>query len=375
MWINPWISLNLICIPIEMKKSLVSILILVLIICITSCTTQIQPVITTDNTQTVELTPSREWYEVYFSDPDSPTAGMFRGGPDEALANAIREARLSVDVAIYHLNLWSIRDALIAAHDAGISVRVVVESDNMDEVEIQELKNAGVEVLGDRRESLMHHKFVIIDKSEVWTGSMNFTINGAYYNDNNLVHIRSTRLAKNYTTEFDEMYITDMFGDNIVVNTPYPVFSIDDTQIETYFSPDDSTAARIIDLIQHSQESIYFMAYSFTSDEIAAAILERAKDDVYVSGVFEEVQYHANIGTEFDRLYEAGLDVRLDGNSRNMHHKVIVIDGTIVITGSNNFSQSAEIQNDENTLIIHNPDIAALYRSEFERVFKLALED
>lgn len=361
-----------------MDKLRTAILRIIWVVSISSCTV-LNPPPTTLNTPevtpTAGTTPTDGWYEVYFSDPGSPTAGTYRGGPDEALANAIREARLSVDAAIYHLNLWSIRDALIAAHNTGVAVRVVLESDNMDEVEVQELRDAGIEVLGDRRESLMHHKFVIIDKSEVWTGSMNFTINGAYYNDNNLVHIRSNRLAGNYTTEFEEMFVSDMFGDDVVMNTPFPVLSIDGTQIETLFSPDDGTAARIIDLIQGSQEYVFFMAYSFTSDDIADAILERAESGISIGGVFEENQYRANIGTEYDRLYDAGIEVRLDGNNRNMHHKVIIIDGRIVITGSNNFSRSAEIQNDENTLIIYNSDIASLYMSEFERVFAQAPVD
>jgi phosphatidylserine/phosphatidylglycerophosphate/cardiolipin synthase-like enzyme len=312
--------------------------------------------------------------EVFFSDPDDPNAGSFRGGPDDALARAIREAQFSVDVAIYHLNLWSIRDGLIAAHNAGIKVRVVAESDNLDEVEIQDLQNAGIEVLGDRRESLMHNKFVVIDGLDVWTGSMNFTINGAYRNDNNLIHIRSSKLAKNFTTEFEEMFVQDMFGDNIIRQTPNPSLTIDGTPIETYFSPDDSIASQIIAAIQNAEKSIYFMAFSFTSDPIAEALIERAADGLPVAGVFEESQYHSNKGGEYDRLDEAGLDVYLDGNERNMHHKVFIIDSEVVIMGSYNFSNSAEERNDENTLIIHSPEVAAQYLAEFERVFEEATQ-
>jgi phosphatidylserine/phosphatidylglycerophosphate/cardiolipin synthase-like enzyme len=355
------------------SKSLLSILVLVSIV--TSCTLFSQPGESPEASevhQSTALTPVDGWYDVYFSDPDSPTAGSFRGGPDDALAEAIRAARLSVDAAIYHLNLWSIRDALIAAHQSGVAVRVVVESDNMDEVEIQELREAGIEILGDRRESLMHNKFIIIDGSDVWTGSMNFTTTGAYFNDNNLIHIRSTRLAENFATEFDEMFISDMFGDDVMRNTPFPVLSLDNSKIETFFSPDDNTASRIIALIQQAQDSLVFMTYSFTSDDIADAILERAAAGVRVAGVFEGNQYLANIGTEFDHLVDAGLDVHLDGNPRNMHHKVMIIDGSIVITGSYNFSRNAETKNDENTLVIHNRDIAALYTTEFERVFSIS---
>jgi phosphatidylserine/phosphatidylglycerophosphate/cardiolipin synthase-like enzyme len=315
---------------------------------------------------------TEEFFNIFFSEPNSPTAGTYRGGPDSALADAILNARMSVDIAIYHLNLWSIRDALIKAHESGVAVRVVAESDNLDEVEIQEVRNAGIEVLGDRRESLMHNKFVIIDGIEVWTGSMNFTVTGAYQNDNNLIRIRSNQLAENYKVEFDEMFIHDMFGDNIIKNTPHPSLVVDDTQIEIFFSPDDPTAAAIIRSILQAEESVYFLAYSFTSDEIADAMLDRSAEGIDVAGVFEEGQYYSNIGTEFDRFVEAGLAVRLDGNSRNMHHKVIIIDQEIVILGSYNFSSNAENRNDENTLIIHNRDIAEEFYTEFQRVYAIA---
>jgi phosphatidylserine/phosphatidylglycerophosphate/cardiolipin synthase-like enzyme len=337
--------------------------------CTTETVTPLPPVPTT-----TEIAESAAQIEIYFSDPDAPNAGSYRGGPDDALAEAIRNAEFSVDAAIYHLNLWSIRDALIAAHNAGVQVRVVAESDNLDEVEIQELREAGIEVLGDRRESLMHNKFVVIDGLEVWTGSMNFTVNGAYRNDNNLIHIRSSKLAENFTTEFDEMFVRDMFGDNIIARTPNPSLTIDGTPIETYFSPDDGTAAHIISAIQSAEESIYFLAFSFTSDPIAEALLERAAAGVAVAGVFEESQYFSNTGGEFDHLSEAGMDVRLDGNDQNMHHKVFIIDGKIVVTGSYNFSRSAEERNDENTLIIYSPDVAAQYLVEFERVFEKAVK-
>ncbi|MDH5508038.1 MAG: phospholipase D-like domain-containing protein, partial [Anaerolineae bacterium] len=121
-------------------------------------------------------TTATDWYTVYFSQPGS---GTLRGGPDAALAAAIDAARASVDAAIYDLNLWSIRDALLAAQRRGVTVRIVTESDNLDRPELQELIAAGIEVLGDRREALMHNKFVVIDRYEVWSGSMNLTLNGA----------------------------------------------------------------------------------------------------------------------------------------------------------------------------------------------------
>ena len=309
---------------------------------------------------------------VYFTDPTDPDASTYRGGIDELLVAAIDDAQAAVDMAMFDLNLWSVRDALIAAHQRGVRVRMVTESDNLDEPEMQELLAAGIEVLGDRSEGLMHDKFVIIDRWEVWTGSTNLTTGGVYLNDNNLLRIRSTRLAQDYTTEFEEMFVSDAFGPGSPANTPNPTVSLDGILVEVYFSPEDGALSRLVSLVNGAQHSVYFLAYSFTSDELAAALLERAAAGIQVAGVFEEDQYNSNIGTEFDNLLAAGLDVRLDGNPSHMHHKVLIIDEQVVVTGSYNFSNNAEERNDENLLIIHDSGLAAQYLSEFNRVYNLA---
>jgi len=316
--------------------------------------------------------PLPDWISIYFTNPDDPNAGSFRGGPDAALAEAIQGARMRVDVAIYHLNLWSIRDALLDAHRRGVQVRMVTESDNMDEEEIQQLIEAGIPVLGDRRESLMHNKFVVIDGAEVWTGSMNFTTTGAYRNDNALLRIRSSRLAENYTAEFEEMFLEDHFGDDIGSATPNPSLTINGVQIETYFSPDDGVAEHIKALIDSAASSIDFLAYSFTLDTLADAILAQATKGAAIRGVLEENQYYSNIGTDFDRFVNHGLDVNLDGNRYNMHHKTIILDDATVITGSYNFSRSAEMRNDENVLVIHCPQVAEKFEGEFMRIYQKA---
>jgi phosphatidylserine/phosphatidylglycerophosphate/cardiolipin synthase-like enzyme len=310
------------------------------------------------------------WYSLYFSDPTGPNADTHRNGPDTALAEAIDAAHASVDAAIYDLNLWSIRDALIEAHQRGAAVRVVVESDNWDRDEVQDLIEAGIEVLGDRREGLMHDKFVVIDQYEVWTGSMNFTLNGAYHNDNNLIRIRSAPLAEDYEVEFEEMFVLDLFGGNSIADTPNPLVSAGGTSIEVYFSPDDGTQARLVALIDEADTSVYMLAYSFTADPIADALLEADGRGVEVVGVVETSQASGS-GGDFFRLVDAGVGLELDGNPQNMHHKVLIIDGETVVLGSYNFSGSAEERNDENTLIIHSADIAALFMQEFNRIYEM----
>jgi phosphatidylserine/phosphatidylglycerophosphate/cardiolipin synthase-like enzyme len=131
------------------------------------------------------------------------TANTYEGGPDQYLAEAINGARLSVDVAAYSLNLWSIRDALVHAFQRGVKVRMVMESDNMDGREVQDLKDAGIQIIGDQREGLMHNKFMIIDRSEVWIGSLNYTVSSAYRDNNNLIRIKSVQAAEDYTNKFN----------------------------------------------------------------------------------------------------------------------------------------------------------------------------
>ncbi len=313
-----------------------------------------------------------DWAAVYFTDPTAPSAGTLRGGPDAALVAAIDGARLSVDLALYDLNLWSVRDALVAAERRGVAVRVAAESDNLDEREFQDLIQAGIPVLGDRREGLMHHKFVIIDRQEVWTGSMNMTTNGAYRNDNNLLRVRSARLAESYLVEFEEMFVHDRFGDHSVADTPHPFIRVEGTPIEVYFSPDDGVAAQLVALIRGAETSVHFLAFSFTSDDIAQALIDQYRQGITVSGVFEAEQVESNQGTEYPHLRSEGVDVHLDGNPRFMHHKIFIIDGEIVVLGSYNFSASAERRNDENLLFIQDPQLAQRYMQEFERIYAAA---
>lgn len=306
---------------------------------------------------------------MYFTDPDSPTASSYRDGPDQALADAVDQARLSIDLAVMDLNLWNLRDALIAAHNRGVAVRLVVDSDYLDEDEIQEIKAAGIPVLGDRREGLMHNKFTVIDRLDVWTGSLNYTISDAYRNNNNMLRIHSARLAESYTTEFEEMFVDDHFSPGSPANTPHCEVVVEDTRVEVYFSPDDGVAERLVELVQGAQDSVYFLAYSFTLDELAEALVERSQAGVRVAGVMEARQVASNTGSDYERFLAAGLDVRLDGNPNNMHHKVLIIDEQVVVTGSYNLSLNAETRNDENSLVIFDPEVADLYLEEFRRVF------
>jgi len=314
------------------------------------------------------------WFELYFTDPSNSISSQGTGGVDGPLVDAIDAARLSIDVAAYSISLNSVRYALINAHDRGVTVRMVMESSNMDRSDPQQIIEAGIPIVGDNRDGLMHNKFIVIDRSEVWMGSMNFTDSGAYDDNNHMFRIRSTKMAENYTKEFEEMFVDGKFGDFVDPETPNPTLTIDETRVDTLFSPDDGVANALAPLLSNAQESIYFLAFSFTSNELGEIVRTKAEEGVEVHGVMDDEQIRSNQGTEFDPFRQAGMDVLIDGIDGQMHHKVFIIDGKIVVLGSYNFSQSAETRNDENTLIIYNEQIAQQFLQEFERVASHAHE-
>jgi phosphatidylserine/phosphatidylglycerophosphate/cardiolipin synthase-like enzyme len=262
-------------------------------------------------------------------------------------------------------------EALIAAHERGVRVRMVTETDYLDERGTQALAAAGIPVVDDRNEDLMHDKFVVVDGAEVWTGSMNFTHSDAYRNNNTVIYIESTRLAENYTREFEEMFEDHVFGSISPDDTPNPVVTVNGTRIENYFSPDDGVAAHLLEVLEGAEHSIYFMAFAFTRQDMAQVLLDQAAAGLDVRGVFETRQVEAGANQAWLLLTEGGLadSVRQDGNRYNMHSKVFIIDEAVVVLGSYNFSNNAERRNDENILFIYNPTMAQAMLAEWHRIW------
>jgi len=314
------------------------------------------------------------WFELYMTNPESPISPQGTGGIDGPLVKAIDEARLSIDVAAYSITLNSVRNALLNAHDRGVTVRIVMESENMDTSDVERLLEAGIPIIGDNRQGLMHDKFMVIDRSDVWLGSMNFTDSGTYDDNNNMIHVRSMKIAENYSVEFSEMFEQDKFGEDVVAQTPNPEITLDGTRVDTYFSPDDHVLTALYNLLSESEESIYFLAFSFTSNELGEIVRTKAEAGLDIMGVMDKEQVASNTGTEFDPFRQAGLDVRIDGIDGQMHHKLFIVDEKIVVLGSYNFSKAAEERNDENTLIIYNEAIAKFFVQEFQRVYANAYE-
>ena len=312
------------------------------------------------------------WFDLYFTDPSSPLAPQHTGGLDGPLVQAIESARLTIDLAIYDLTFYAIRDALLRAHHRGVRVRVATEGDNLARPASQALIEAGIPVRSDSGPGLMHNKFMLIDQAVLWTGSLNYTTSGLYDDANSLIRIASRRLVEDYAAEFDEMFEHGLFGDESVAKTPHPRVIMDGTPIDVYFSPDDGVEAALLDLIVNANRSIDFMSFTFTSDPLGSALRERAAAGIGVRGVMDSDQIVSGLGSEYSAFRQAGLDIRSDGLAGQMHHKVLILDGQVVVLGSYNFTRAAESRNDENLLVIYDGGIAAEFLAEFQRQFQRA---
>lgn len=131
--------------------------------------------------------------------------------------------------------------------------------------------------------------------------------------------------------------------------------------LHAFFSPNGGCTDAVISALRDAKKTVLVQAYSFTSAPIAEALVEAKKRGVDVQVILDKSQRTERYsGATF--LANGGIPVFIDADHRIAHNKVMVIDGETVITGSFNFTKSAETGNAENVLLIlHAPELAKRY--------------
>ena len=137
-----------------------------------------------------------------------------------------------------------------------------------------------------------------------------------------------------------------------------------DTPVQVFFSPNGGCTHAIIDTINKANSEILVQAYIFTSEPIAKALLSAHKRGVKVFVILDKKQ-KKNGYSPATFLVNQGIPTYIDSGHAGAHDKVMIIDKETVITGSFNFSKSAENQNAENLLIIRSSELAELYRENW----------
>ena len=282
----------------------------------------------------------------------------------------VNAAQTTIDIAVFDIDLPELGKALLAAHTRGVTVRVAFDDENLTDARVSKLigslQDAHIPVVGDGREPFMHEKTAVIDGRIVWTGSWNMTINDTYRNNNNMLRIVSPQMAQGYVVEADQL-MSGLFGVHKQSNAPHPLITLGKRTISYAFSPVDGINAQVVALIDAAKTQLTFMAFSYTDPAIGKAMVRAQKRGVQVRGVMEK-QNTSGTGSVFAMLKKAKVDIIADGNCYIMHHKTIVIDTDTVITGSYNFTKSAEKANDENLLVIRDGTLVQQYLAEYDRV-------
>ena len=315
-------------------------------------------------------------YRVYFNDL-APTAELItttQTGMETALLTLINNASTSLDLAIYGLNRQSVIDALIAAHNRGVTVRVVGDDEAATvsyQPYYQMLTAAGIPIVTDTSLStIQHNKFLVVDGQTVWTGSTNWTDTGFTLNANNSIVITDTTLAAVYTTEFTEMWNGSFQGAK-TDNTAH-LFNYNGIRLESYFSPTDLVAFEVWDELAQADETIHFAMFFWTDALLTNRVIERLEGGVAVSGMFDQLG-EANGSSGDEAMCAAGARIGIESSAGKLHDKFAIIDvngsDPTVVLGSYNWTASGSYSNDENTLIIHDAVLAQAYYAEWQRLW------
>ncbi|MFZ3376600.1 MAG: phosphatidylserine/phosphatidylglycerophosphate/cardiolipin synthase family protein [Chthoniobacterales bacterium] len=312
----------------------------------------------------------------------------------------IRAAKQTLDLAVYDMRFSDpLRAQLVSAlHEraaAGVQIRFCYDGDKPSQPNVaagQDPAPAGtgafVQSLGYpwRRIAgmkLMHSKFILRDRQSLWTGSTNMTDDAFTLMENNILEIDSPSLANYYAQDFEQLWEKQNFDHTGDIHTvPVPLtFSGQPAEARVLFSPGcgleaDSEIARRVRSAQRRVRICSLLINSGTLISELGNLLRAGR--VAVDGIYDRTQMAEvyvqwqdvpqnrwKIGALKEIITRAGLvgknSTPYTPNGRHdfMHNKVLVIDDS-VITGSYNFSRSAQF-NAENILFIESAPLAEAY--------------
>jgi phosphatidylserine/phosphatidylglycerophosphate/cardiolipin synthase-like enzyme len=221
---------------------------------------------------------------------------------------------------------------------------------------------------------LMHHKYAVRDRTDVWTGSTNWTDDSWSRQENVIVTVESKRLAAAFTTDFDQLWTTGIVEQSGFVD-PNPA-RVGDVQVRAWFTPGfgEALSRRIAKRIRRAKGRVRICSPVLTVAPVLSALCERVSDGLDIAGCLDRPQIEGVIyqwGEDGNAAWKLPLlkqALTADFSAKPstpwgqgtvhdfMHAKLTVVDD-VVFTGSFNLSRSGE-QNAENVLEIEDPALA-----------------
>jgi phosphatidylserine/phosphatidylglycerophosphate/cardiolipin synthase-like enzyme len=306
------------------------------------------------------------------------------GSPDALLrviVQFIDGAVKSLFIAVQEIDNEDITKAIIRAKERKVHVKIVVESDYLREKdslenpfspggELEEnriLQNAilraSIDIKSDYNGGIFHQKFIIRDSSAILTGSANFTDNDTKRNLNNIVIIEDQEIAKQYGNEFKEIQQGHFGKLNEGHDKKPKEIDVSNIRLKVLFAPDHNPEMEIMKQIAKAKRSIVFAIFTFAeSSGIDDQLILVNKNGIKIFGTLFTSQANQEWAAT-KKLVDAGINLKFvpgkkngDPWPRKLHHKIMVIDDQLIITGSFNYTGPANLINDENILIIGDLD-------------------
>ena len=125
------------------------------------------------------------------------------------LINLISKTKTSLDIAMFTINNIKIAQEIKNIYNRGIKLRILTDSEciKMPSSNVYSLAALGISVkIDDSSRYHMHHKFCVIDKSVIVTGSFNWTDQAVNHNQENLLFLENKDLAVKYSNEFEKLW-------------------------------------------------------------------------------------------------------------------------------------------------------------------------
>ena len=285
----------------------------------------------------------------------------------EILKN-INNAKNSIDIAIYgYSSVPSIEKALISAQKRGVKIRLVYDVNTKggniypDTFRMTKFISDNInDGISAHKEYTMHNKFYIYDNQIVITGSANLShTDMSGFNSNSIIVINSSKIAKIYTDEFNQMYEGNFHKDKVSKE------SKNENNMKIYFSPQDKCITNaIIPIIKKSKNYIYLPSFVITHKELVQELINAKNRGVDIKVIVDALSA-SNKNSKHELLRQAGILVKTENYAGKMHSKSIIVDDKYLIIGSMNFSNSGENKNDENCIILTNAEATKFYKNFF----------
>ena len=137
---------------------------------------------------------------------------------------------------------------------------------------------------------------------------------------------------------------------------------------QVYFSPGKDCVNHIIDLINEAYNQLDICVFTISDDRISRAIVDAMKNGVQIRIISDNSKME-DIGSDILDLSRVGIPIKLDISTNHMHHKFMIVDKKIVLTGSYNWTRSAALYNQENIISTDDEFVVDKFVSEFEKLW------